>query len=240
MRRNLRRRVRALQAYAGGTSLALVVVVCAGMAQSNGNARFDELTVQRLNVVDANGTLRVVVSNKDRQHPGVLDGTTINRPRPDAGLIFFNDVGDEVGGLVFAGREINRQGNANAGLTFDQWKQDQIVGIQYVEERGQRSAGLRVWDRSDTQRLSELIDKVNSANAIVDATARSAAVKAAQAGAQPGHERLFVGKDRNKASIITLADANGKPRLVLKVQADGAAGIEFLDADGKVTRRLPN
>ena len=39
----------------------------------------------------ANGTLRMVISNKDRQHPGVMDGRTLNRPRPEAGLIFFND-----------------------------------------------------------------------------------------------------------------------------------------------------
>ncbi|HET9834336.1 MAG TPA: hypothetical protein VFP91_21585 [Vicinamibacterales bacterium] len=130
MRRSLRRHTRALQAYAGGTSLALVVVVCTGMAQSTRSARFDELTVQRLNVVDANGTLRLVVSNKDRMHPGVIDGKTFNRPRLDAGLIFFNDVGDEVGGLLVAGREVNGRGNATAGLTLDQWKQDQIVGIQ--------------------------------------------------------------------------------------------------------------
>jgi len=36
-----------------------------------------------------------------------------------------------------------------------------------------------------------------------------------------------------------LADAQGKPRLNLKVQADGSASIEFLDAQGKVTDRLP-
>ena len=29
------------------------------------------------------------------------------------------------------------------------------------EERGQRSAGRQVWDRSDTQRISELIDRLN-------------------------------------------------------------------------------
>jgi hypothetical protein len=50
---------------------------------------------------------------------------------------------------------------------------------------------------------------------------------------------VFVGKDRNRASLVTLADANGKARLVMKVQADGAASIEFLDADGKVVDRLP-
>jgi hypothetical protein len=238
MKRGLRRRVRALQAYAAGSSLAVVVLTSAGMAQS-GTQRIEELTVQRLNVVDANGTLRLVLSNKDRMHPGVVDGKTINRPRPVAGLLFFNDVGDEVGGLTFTGQEVNGQARANSGLTLDQWKQDQAVGIQYGEERGQRSAGLQVWDRSDTQRISELIDRLNSANAIEEPTARTAAVQAVNASAQPGHQRLFAGKDRDRASVVTLADANGKARLVLKVQADGAASIEFLDADGKVTERLP-
>ena len=65
----LRRQIRALQAYAGGASLALVVLVSMGFAQSASTQRIDELTVQRLNVVDANGTLRMVLSNKDRMHP---------------------------------------------------------------------------------------------------------------------------------------------------------------------------
>jgi hypothetical protein len=87
---------------------------------------------------DANGTLRLVLAGKDRMHPGILDGKVIERARPVAGLIFFNDEGDEVGGLT-----------------------------------------------------------------------------------------------------IMLADAAGKPRLTLRVDATGAAAIEFLDADGKVTQRLP-
>ena len=239
MNNRLRRRIRALQAYAGGASLALVVLVSMGVAQSSATQRIDELTVQRLNVVDANGTLRMVLSNKDRMHPGVMDGKMINRPRPVAGMLFFNDVGDEVGGLTFTGQEVNGQGTANGGLMFDQWKQDQTIGIQYSESRGQRSAGLRVWDRSDTQRLSELIEALNAANAITDAEARAAAVQAARAKAQPGHQRLFVGKDQSRASVVNLFDANGKARLTLKVDAEGAASIEFLDADGKVTNRLP-
>src|SRR5262245_5707113 len=92
MRRRVRHRVRALQAYAAGTSLGLVVLASAGFTQTSGTQRIDELTVQRLNVVDANGTLRVVLSNKERMHPGVMDGKAINRPRPQAGLLFFNDV----------------------------------------------------------------------------------------------------------------------------------------------------
>jgi hypothetical protein len=180
----------------------------------------------------------MVLSNKDRMHPGVMDGVTIDRPRPVAGMLFFNDVGDEVGGLTFTGQELKSQGAANGGLMFDQWKQDQTIGIQYSESQGQRSAGLQVWDRSDTQRLSELIVALNAANKLQDPAARTAALQAARAKAQPGHQRLFVGKDRTRASTVNLSDADGRVRLTLKVAADGAASIEFLDAEGKVTNRV--
>ena len=192
--------------------------------------------MQRLNVVDANGTLRFVLSNKDRMHPGVMDGITINRPRPVAGMLFFNDEGDEVGGLTYTGTDDNGR-RANAGLMFDQLKQDQTVGISYNESNGQRTAGLQVWDRSE-QPLSTLIMLLNAANALPEGTARDEAVKAVRANAPPGPRRVFVGKNAEKASTVSLADANGKPRLVMTVGADGSASIEFLDADGKVMQRI--
>jgi hypothetical protein len=240
MSRKLRRQLRLLQIYAVGSFLFLVFLGATAMTQSGVSpAKFDEITVGRINVVDGNGTLRLVISNKDRMHPGVMDGKMINRPRPVAGLLFFNDVGDEVGGLTISGQEVNGKGRANGGIMFDQWKQDQTVGISYNEDAGQRTAGLQVWDRSPDVRLSELIGKLNTANAIADPGARAAAVQAARAGAPPGPQRVFVGKTRDRASSVILSDASGKPRLNLKVEADGSASIEFLDAEGKVVERLP-
>lgn len=237
MRRTLRRDIRLLQAYAAVSSLLLVFLAAAALKQS-APQKIDELTVQRLNVVDANGTLRLVISNKDRMHPGVLDGVTIDRPRPVAGLLFFNDEGDEVGGLTVTGQAHDGQRRANALLAFDQFKQDQTVAISYSETNGQRSAGLQVWDRAD-QPLSDLIRKLNAANAIQNADERDKAVKAVRAAAPPGPRRVFVGKNADRSATVSLADANGKPRLALKVDADGAASIEFLDAEGKVVQRMP-
>src|SRR5262245_42659979 len=134
MTRRLRRQIRFLQLFSAASALLLLFFAATAMTQSNAMQKFDEITVQRLNVVDANGTLRLVLSNKDRMHPGVMDGKMINRPRPVAGLLFFNDVGDEVGGLTFTGQEVDGHGRANGGLMFDQWKQDQTVGIQYNED----------------------------------------------------------------------------------------------------------
>ena len=241
MTRRLRRDLRLLQIYATASSLLLVWLAVTAFRQANvapGGQKIDELTVQRLNVVDANGTLRLVLAGKDRMHPGVLDGKVIERARPVAGVIFFNDEGDEVGGLTITGQDRNGDRRANALLAFDQLKQDQTVAISYNEQNGQRSAGFTVWDRPDT-RLSELIEKLNLANRIPDTAARDKAVQAARASVPPSPRRVFVGKNTDRSAAVMLADAQGKARLNLRVDAAGQASIEFLDASGKVTHKLP-
>ena len=238
MSRRLRRDLRLLQAYATVSSLVLVFLAVSAFRQAPPAQKLDELTVQRLNVIDANGTLRLVIAGKDRMHPGVMDGKTIDRPRPVAGIIFFNDEGDEVGGLTITGQERDGTRRANALLAFDQLKQDQTIALAYSEANGQRATGLTVWDRPDT-RLSELIDKLNAAQKIQDAAARDEAIKSARASMPPSPRRVFVGKNTDRSAAIMLADAAGKPRLNLRVDAAGEASIEFLDGDGKVVRRLP-
>jgi hypothetical protein len=238
MTRHLRRDIRLLQAYATISSMVLVLVAVSAFRQAPVPQKLDELTVQRLNVIDANGTLRLVLSGKDRMHPGILDGKTIDRQRPVAGLIFFNDEGDEVGGLTVTGQERDGVRRANALLAFDQIKQDQTIALSYNEANGQRSTGLTVWDRPEV-RLSELIDKLNVAQKIADAAARDQAIKQARASMPPSPRRVFVGKETDRSAAIMLADADGHPRLRLRVEAAGQASIEFLDRDGKVTQRIP-
>jgi len=237
MRRSLRCEIRFLRIYTLTSSLVLAVLCTAAFRQASTD-KFDELTVGRLNVVDADGALRLVLSNKDRMHPGMMDGKLIDRPRPVAGLLFFNEEGDEVGGLTFTGREVDGRGRANAGIMFDQFKQDQTIGISYSETDGRRTAGLQVWDRPDT-RLSELIDQLNAANRLTDPAERQKAVAAARASAQPAPRRLFVGKLPDRSATVALSDAAGKPRLTLTVDAAGNPRIEFLDDAGKVISRLP-
>lgn len=238
MRYRLRHDIRMLQVYATLSSLVLVFLAVTAFRQPPTPQKIDELTVQRLNVMDANGTLRLVLAGKDRMHPGILDGKMIDRARPVAGLIFFNDEGDEVGGLTITGQDRDGVRRANALLAFDQIKQDQTIALAYSEANGQRSTGLTVWDRPEV-RLSELIDKLNAAQKIPDAAAREKAIQSARATMPPSPRRVFVGKNTDRSAAIMLADADGKPRLTLRVDAAGQASIEFLDADGKVTQRIP-
>ena len=238
MRRSFRRQLQLLRAYAVLNTLVLAVLGTAAFRQTPGPQRFEEINVQRINIVDADGTLRMVIANKDRMHPGVIDGKTIDRPRPVAGMLFFNDEGDEVGALQGKQRGERARVQANAGLMFDQLKQDQTIGFSYSEGNGRRTAGFQVWDRSDT-RLGDLIDKLNAANKIADRAEREAAVAKVRAAAPPGPRRVFVGKTADKAATVSLADGDGKPRLTLVVDATGNPRIEFLDQQGKVVARVP-
>ena len=49
---------------------------------------------------------------------------------------------------------------------------------------------------------------------------------------------VFVGKLRDKSSAVSLADAKGRPRILLQVKADGAAAIQFLGEDGKPVKTI--
>jgi hypothetical protein len=227
-----------LRLYVVVSSLALVFLTTAALRQAGKPQNLGEITVERINVVDANGTLRLVIANKDRMHPGVMDRKVIDRPRPVAGVLFFNDEGDEVGGLTITGQVRDGVRRANAGLMFDQLKQDQTIGLTYSEGNGQRTAGLQVWDRSDKP-LSELIEQLNAANRIADATEREAAVRRIREGAPAGPRRVFVGKTADRTASVSLADAAGKPRLTLNVDAAGNPRIEFLDENGKIVERIP-
>jgi hypothetical protein len=234
---SIRRQLYILHAYVVASLLVVVVLAGAAFTQIPAQQKFGEISAERINIVDADGTLRLVISNKDRMHPGVIGGKTIQRARPVAGFLFFNDHGDEAGGLTVTGREQNGNRTASAGIMFDQLGQDQTIGFDYSESGGRRAAAFKVWDRPDAP-LSELVDKLNAANAIQNSSEREAAIARIRAEAPKPAQRVFVGKTGERVASVVLADAHGRNRLALKVDADGAASIEFLDPEGKVVQRI--
>ena len=78
----LQRDVRLLKAYAFVVTLLLVVLLFAGFVQTAQKTKFTEIDVERINIVEKDGKLKMVISNGERQHPGVIDGKTLSRTRP--------------------------------------------------------------------------------------------------------------------------------------------------------------
>jgi hypothetical protein len=238
METKLEREVRFLKVYAVIATLVCAVFFLTAFTLQARNQKFEEIDVERINVVEKDGKLKLVISNGERQHPGTIDGRTLARKRP-AGMLFFNEAGDECGGLSFSGSQRDGKGNASGLLAFDRFRQDQTVGIQYGESNGQYSAGLRVWDRPETS-LGPVIDKLTAIEKMSEGPEKTAAMNALRETAGAGvAERVMVGRDREQAAIVRLADAKGRPRIKLSVDAAGLPKLEFLDETGKVTYSLP-
>ncbi|MGH9416631.1 MAG: hypothetical protein ACRD01_08380 [Terriglobales bacterium] len=231
------------KAYATITTLALAAIAVAAFRPAAAPASFGTISVQRINVVGPDGALQMAISNRQAMPEGRMDGKTFtSQGRHDgAGLIFYNALGDEDGGLTFGGNKTSKGYAADAGLMFDQFKQDQTVGLVYNDANGRRTAGLRVWQRPDLDLATE-VESIQKMRALPAGAAKAAAEAKFQRAAAAGNYgalRLFAGKAPDGTSQVVLNDAAGHARLRLEVTAAGEPSIAFLDAAGKVVRRLP-
>ncbi len=207
--------------------------------------KIDELTVERLNVVEPDGKPRVIISNRPR-FPGIyMNGKEYRHPwretdeAPRGGFLFFNDDGDEVGGYLFHSALKDGHQTASTMLTFDQFKQDQIMALNYNETDGKRNAGLELWDQPEGS-MQPLLVKVDKAARATAKDERDAIMKEVhEDGQKQGRfgERFFAGKS-GPDSVVKLFDKAGNPRLVMTVTDVGEASLEFRDPQGKAVKRI--
>jgi hypothetical protein len=218
----------ALGAFSGAFAIGAVFLLT-GAAKPVSMMR--TLDVERINIREPDGTIRLVLSGA-AQEPGIIvDGHEQPHPsRRSAGILFYNDEGTENGGLIIDGkRDAAGVVHSSGSLTFDRYKQDQLVQIIGEEDGTERLAGMMVADHPEPQ-----FDFAQMARATkLTGPAQLEALKAAHTGST---QRAFVGRDVDGASELVLEDATGAKRLRLRVTADGEATIEFLDKDGKVAR----
>jgi hypothetical protein len=204
---------------------------------------FDEINVHRINIIEPDGKPRVIISNRKSMAGLYWGGKEYkHNSRDEGGFLFFNDNGDEVGGLIFQNRTKDGKSSAATRLLFDQYQQGETLGLVYSEEDKQRIAGLRVWDQPNESILPaiELSDKLVKATSDKERAQLKAQLdQMAESLKSKGYftERFFAGKYRDD-SVVKLADKQGRARLLLKVDGNGEPSVEFLDAAGKVTSRI--
>ena len=204
---------------------------------SDKKQKFGEIDVERINVVEKDGKLRMVISNKERQHPGTMDGKYYKEregQRP-AGMIFFSEKGDEIGGLIFDGDTGKGQGGS---LTFDKFRGDQTIQFTHQEDKdGNYFAGLKMNDENMT--LPDRIAKIEAIEKLPTSEEQNAAKQKMRENGEFLVNRLFIGRGRNKSSMIELSDAKGKSRIEISVEPNGNPKLNFLDENGKVIYSLP-
>lgn len=135
--------------YSGLLTAFIVGSLFGRVAAAPQAQRIDELDVQRINLRESDGTLRLVIANRTRL-PGVIVKGKEQPPvdRPQAGMLFYNDEGSEAGGLIFGGRQnsAGRIEDAGGSLSFDQYGGNQIVQLIGVHNATDHIVGLLVSD----------------------------------------------------------------------------------------------
>ncbi|HEY6330992.1 MAG TPA: hypothetical protein VI756_16795 [Blastocatellia bacterium] len=203
------------------------------------NAKFDEIDVQRINFREPDGTLRLVISDKAKFPGAFFKNKEIPRPDRQAnGMLFLNDEGTEMGGLTFGGEKTKDGQTVSDGhLSFDQYDQDQLFSIDAGQEGPAKRTALLITDRGDYS-LYGSMDELMRIKALPRDQQQAAFQKFAEA--HPGdHHRIVLARDSDKSAVLRMKDTEGRDRIVIKVGADGAPIMQFLNEGGKVIEQLP-
>ncbi|HET7662015.1 MAG TPA: hypothetical protein VFK31_00110 [Rhodanobacteraceae bacterium] len=230
---------RFLVVYSGVLTLLFAVTLLTGFARSSDKLQVKEIDVQRVNIVEPDGTLRMVISDKTN-FPGIfIKGK--EHPHPDrktAGILFLNDEGTENGGLTFGGYKDKDGKPVSYGhLSFDKYMQDQTLVLDASQHGDQYTKGLSIMDRPDYP-ITEILPLSKRLKGMSPAAREEALKEFASTHPMPV-ERLYLGRRKGDDVGITLRDKAGHARIVMRVNADGSPVLQFLDASGKVVSQLP-
>ncbi len=198
---------------------------------------YKEIRTQRLSVVGPDGHLYIAISNPEKQALATQNGEVLNPDitnRDLPGLIFFNRVGDEVGGIYYDGAE----DEGYAGITFDQQKNDQILAIMKDEYKDgnewKRWYGMFLRERSDSVRVEELFKKFKEETKELSEPEQREAYLEFKAflDAEINTYRMFLGREEDKDVGLFLYDSKGRERIKLFVNAKDQARLMVVDSAG--------
>ena len=208
--RRLRREVRRLKVYLFGTVLLVGALGLLGSGPpEEGPEEFETVRAERIDIVEPDGTRRLVLSNRARFPNPVLDGEELERSIKPAGMVHYDRDGSEMGGIA----ALDPDGPARwTAVVFD-YENSEAIGFS-SRPRGEEGygAGITIADRIP-----------------LDADMREVGTT--------GTSRVEIENEDGDAAVV-LSDPAGNPRIRLYVGADGRAGVEVLSDEGEVVDRL--
>jgi len=170
------------------------------------DAAFGTVTAQRINIVDPDGTMRMAITNQARPPELIYRGETYPERSIDGltGIVFYEDDGDETGGIGVARLGDKRQTMFIFDYTHQLTDGIGILKQEKLDGSGWRS-GLFLRDRRP--------------------------FKPGMIENSQGVERVWLSNEDKNASLV-ISDPQGRPRIRIAVDAKGEPVIEILDEEG--------
>ena len=234
----LQQQNRLLKRGLGAASFLAVLALLVAAKGTSAKQRFTLLEAERINIVNPDGSQALVLANRARLPQPVVNGKELRSDRGQMpGMLFYNQAGDECGGLIFDGK-LDAKGLPAGGvhLSMDRFGGDQQMALGQDEGGGFMESGLNIYDRGLAKDYEPLYQALRQAKAGPE---KEALARRWEESGGRQTQRLFVGKTRGRSSAVILADAQGRPRIMMLVAPEGQPTLNFLDAEGKVLQSLP-
>ncbi len=202
--------------------------------------KFKVIDAERINIREKSGILKAALSNSTGFNEG-------DRARQGgvrfSGLMFYNEEGEETGGLVFRGRAISGGQDADVTLTMDQFRQDQNVYLHHEEFKDAHGLriedGLTINERPDWTVVKEEYNLYAQMDKLPSDQQDELRLKSLQAG-KLSTRRLFYGVQRGSKDAVPYNDAGvfiknkwGRNAIKLYVDDQNKPHPEIYDPLGK-------
>lgn len=238
-----------LRSFSSVMALGLLLFGFAAF-KSTDRQRFREIDVERINVIEADGTVKMVITNVERFPAG--KDTINNRPtnvgrKKRAGMLFFNEDGIECGGFIYDGQKKENGHSSGLSLTFDQYDGDQVMQLLTQDTRqGDKrfvSSSLMFNDRPKLESQAKTMEIMKELEELLKRDRNLYQKKFAEYEAQGlvgGSPRIMLGKSRSESNGLFLFDDKGMPKAMFYVDKNNNARLDFYDDKGNVTHSFPD
>jgi hypothetical protein len=237
-----------LRTFAVAMVIGMVFIVVWAMKKSE-NRKFGEIDVERINIVEKDGTVKLIITNIERFPTGqdkINDRPTNETRKKRSGMLFFNEDGIECGGFIYDGQKTEDGHSSGMSLTYDQYDGDQVMQLLAVDyqQGGERfvSSALSFNDRAlkETQlKTAEIWKELEELEKTDPQKMKEKQKEYEQQGLIGGAPRLMVGKLRDQSNGVVLFDDKGTPRAMFYVDKGNNAKLDFFDEEGNIIASFP-
>lgn len=240
-----------LVVYSGVLTLVFAFTFLSGFMQAGiAPQSFDTISVQRINIVEPDGTIRMVISNNNRIPGIIVHGHEYadyggRKAQTTAGMLFYDADATESGGLTFGGHKaadgsISRFGH----LSFDRYNQDQMFSIDAADDGRNNASTVRMLDQPtwSIEEYLQLLDRIQNLPPDQQEAAKQKFFESHPPGI--GTRTLLSNETYPDAPTqsqngLDLRDSTGHDRTHLRIDSNANPTLQFLDQNGSVTNTYP-
>ena len=236
-----------LRTFAVAIVIGIVFIVILVM-KASGNRKFDEIDVERINIVEKDGTVKMIITNIERfpTSGDAVNGHETHGSRGQfPGILFFNDDGLECGGLIYRGAKTDNGHEAGMSFTYDQYDGDQVMQLITIDNKtdGKRTVSSRLIfnDRAEDESMVNMVEALKELDELSHTNQQAYEERLKeylQQGFFKSTPRIILGKQRQNDGLF-LYDDRGTPRAMFYVDKENNAKLDFLDDEGNIIASFP-